>query len=135
MPRGRSPTPTVLLVDDEPAVRRLLSRHLLALGCSVLEAGDGPHALRLIEQHHDSIALVLADVVMPGMNGTELAGRVLAEYPDLRVLLISAFGLASLAPVGYRGAIVPVIQKPFHLEHLRQLIELVLDVPTTRKAK
>jgi two-component system cell cycle sensor histidine kinase/response regulator CckA len=129
MPRDDVSSPTVLLVDDEPLLRQLLARQIAALGCRVLQAGDGDEALTLVERHHGSIDLILSDVVMPRMNGTELAGRVLAAYPDLRIILMSAYSLAGLTPVGFRGAIVPVLQKPFDPDHLRQILEFALKVP------
>ena len=80
---------TVLLVEDEEPIRTLLSRNLRGLGYTVLEAEDGLEALRISEGHADRFHILVTDVVMPRMNGTELHERLREKMPDLKVLFIS----------------------------------------------
>jgi CheY-like chemotaxis protein len=75
MPRRSLPA-TVLVVDDEQLMRRIVRRQLEALGCTVMEAARGPEALRLLFETRAAVDLVLSDIVMPVMNGTELATPV-----------------------------------------------------------
>ena len=124
---GRSLQPTVLVVDDELPVLRLLRRQLEALGCTVLEAQDGPEALRLLVGRHGAVDLVLSDIVMPGMNGTELADRILADRPEQCVILMSGQAPGGLARVGRRDKIVPVLRKPVTPDQLFDLISLILQ--------
>jgi len=83
---------TILLVEDAEVVRRALAAGLAAYGYHVLEAADGPQALRLAAQHPGAIDLVLTDVVLPGMNGRELAWRLDASHAGTPVLYISGYG-------------------------------------------
>src|SRR5260370_37879092 len=81
----------VLVVEDEPAVRRLISQLLQLTGYTVLEAANGPEALHLVKQSRCPIDLLLTDIVMPGMSGGELAERLRHDYPGLRVLFTSGY--------------------------------------------
>jgi len=104
---------TILLVEDEQAVRRLVRDMLVRNGYRVLEAEGGERALQLFERHRRDVDLLLTDVVMPEMNGRELAARLLERRPDLKVVYMSGYtgdaidGSGGLEP----GAIL--IQKPF----------------------
>ena len=82
---------TVLVVEDEPAVRRLISQLLQLNGYTVFEAANGPEALHLVEQRRCDIDLLLTDVVMPSMTGVELAKRLVQYYPTLPVLFTSGY--------------------------------------------
>jgi CheY-like chemotaxis protein len=82
---------TVLVVEDEPAVRRLISQLLQLSGYTVLEAASGPEALHLVKQCQRPIDLLLTDVVMPLMSGVELAKRLVQDSPGLRVLFTSGY--------------------------------------------
>src|SRR5262245_36409653 len=82
---------TVLIVDDEPLVRDLLSRILERDGYSVLTAADGQQALQLASEHGDAIDLLVSDIQMPGMTGIELAKQLNRFLPNLPVLLMSGF--------------------------------------------
>ncbi|HEY7482057.1 MAG TPA: response regulator [Gemmatimonadales bacterium] len=121
--------PTILIVDDEDGVRQSLRRQLVAQGHSVLDAADGLQALERIRNRLGEVDLVLADVVMPVMNGTELAATLVVEYPDLPVILMSAYLPAGLTRVGVHQAVVPVLMKPFTSEQLEELIQVALDLP------
>jgi PAS domain S-box-containing protein len=114
-------TGTLLLVEDEQRVRRLVSRILRDAGYEVLEAADGAEALRIGLQHVERIDGLVTDVDMPEMSGVELARRLVEERPDLPVLYISGFGQE-----GLEGERSRFLSKPFTegliLESLRQLI-------------
>lgn len=116
---------TILVVDDDEWVR-VLARDVLATeGYRVLEASDGQDAIRVAAEHPGPIHLLLTDVVMPGMNGCELAAGLGALLPGLKVMFMSAYDrdflvARGLTPTG------PVITKPFTIEYLTRRIEMVL---------
>jgi DNA-binding NtrC family response regulator len=122
-------TGIVLVVDDQESVRALLRRELSNAGHTVLEAGDGAEALHLVRRRNGGVDLILSDVVMPHMNGTELATIVGTEFPEIPIILMSAFTPAGAARVGTGDTVVPVLQKPFDLEQLAQLVDLALEHP------
>jgi CheY-like chemotaxis protein len=99
---------TVLLVDDEGGLRRVLGIVLRNAGYEVLEAADGHEALRLAEAHAGVLDLLAADVRLPGMGGPELAARLLTLRPGLKVLLLSGDDVPAGAPGG-----VAFLGKPF----------------------
>jgi CheY-like chemotaxis protein len=130
MPRPR--TATVLVVDDLESFRVMLRRQLVSLGHTVLEAADGAEAIEVVRSRQGGLDLVLTDVVMPSMNGTEVAACICAEYPGLPVVLMSAYAPAGLTRVGFQDAIVPVLQKPFDVGQLAELIQLAVELPAKR---
>ena len=132
MPRTRSAT--ILVVDDLESVRIMLRRQLTSLGHTVLEAGDGLRALEVVRGRRGDLDLVLTDVVMPSMNGTEVAACLCTEYPGLPVVLMSAYAPAGLTRVGFQDAIVPVLQKPFELSQLAELIQVAVELPAVAAA-
>lgn len=87
--------PTILVADDEDTVRHVVGRMLRASGFAVLEAGDGREALQVVQQREHPPDLILTDVVMPLLNGGELASRVRASRPDQRILLMSTYAVRS----------------------------------------
>jgi two-component system cell cycle sensor histidine kinase/response regulator CckA len=89
---------TILLVDDEIAVRRYLSRSLAKEGYRVLEAGDGEEALAKSDGFKGDIHLLVTDVMMPVMNGKDLADRLCVMRPDIKVLFISGYSRADIWP-------------------------------------
>jgi len=126
-PRGRAET--ILLVEDEPAVRALTRQTLERHGYRVLEASHGREALRLWEEHRAAVDLLLTDLVMPeGLGGLELARRLRASKPGLKVVYTSGYsaesgGLES-EPRPDEGAF---IQKPCPPERLLEIVRLSLD--------
>ncbi len=117
---------TILLVEDEDAVRRLVRNMLTRHGYVVLDAPGGDQAIRLFERHPDRVDLLLTDVVMPGMSGRELAARLRAIRPELKVVYMSGYTGDVL---GDRSALEPgttLIPKPFSprtlLRHLREVL-------------
>jgi two-component system cell cycle sensor histidine kinase/response regulator CckA len=124
----------ILVVDDQENVRALLRRQLSDYGHTVLEAGDGAEALHLVRRRNGAVDLILSDLVMPQMNGTELASRIGVEFPGVPVLLMSAFAPAGVARVGLSESIVPVLQKPFDAVQLGELVALALEHPVSPRA-
>jgi len=130
---GKSRNGIILVVDDQEGVRALLRRELSELGHTVLEAGDGAEGLHLVRRRNGAVDLILCDVVMPQMNGTELATRIGAEFPDVPVILMSAFTPAGVARVGLSETLVPVLQKPFEPAQLAELVQLALEHPVPHR--
>jgi CheY-like chemotaxis protein len=117
---------TILVVDDDQWVR-VLTRDVLAReGYRVLEAADGQDAIRVAAEHPGPIHLLLADVVMPGMNGCELAAGLLRLLPGMKVLFMSAYDRDFLVTHGL-NPIGPVITKPFTTEYLCRRVLMALD--------
>jgi len=118
---------TVLLVEDEPVIRSLIRNLLKRCQCDVLEAGSGEEALAVCEQHDGPIHLLVADVKLPGILGPEVATRVRALRPDVRVLHISG------SP--YLGS-EPIIYKPFKVpELIAKVLELLHGNDPTPKSR
>ncbi|HET7505535.1 MAG TPA: ATP-binding protein [Kofleriaceae bacterium] len=116
---------TVLVVEDEPAVRRGVQRNLERLGYHVIAAHDGEDALRVTESL-DGIDLLLSDVVMPGIDGPELACRLRARWPTLPVLFVTGYSADRLARTGAVGPHDRVLEKPYELEQLATTIRGML---------
>jgi PAS domain S-box-containing protein len=106
-------TGTILVAEDEPALRELVRHTLEQSGYNVVEAGDGYEAVRIIEQHAGEIHLLLTDVIMPLMNGHELASRVKALRPATQVLFMSGYTDDVLAFHGIASPEIAFLQKPF----------------------
>ncbi|MGE0352824.1 MAG: PAS domain S-box protein [Gemmatimonadales bacterium] len=119
-------TGTILLVEDEGAVRQLARRILSGAGYNVLEAASGRDALRHSAQLQGKLDLLVSDVVMPGMSGPELADRLRAEQPGLPVLFISGYPDETLNRA-VAGAEADLLNKPFTAEELLDRIRLVLE--------
>jgi two-component system cell cycle sensor histidine kinase/response regulator CckA len=120
-------TETVLLVEDEPSVRRFVSRVLAAQGYRVLEASNGNEALDLARGYEGAIDLLLTDLVMPVMGGAELHESLIAERPTLRTLFMSGY---QEHPSGSHAAPVPAeraLSKPFGSSQLTQRVREVLS--------
>ena len=128
----RSGGETILLVEDNQAVRKMAAEVLHSAGYQVLVAPNGPDALRLASQHHGVIDLLLTDVVMPGMTGPELADRFAAEFPRIQLLYISGYTDDALANHGLRGHTRGVLQKPFTHEKLARRVYESLE-PVRRR--
>jgi two-component system cell cycle sensor histidine kinase/response regulator CckA len=107
----------VLVVDDEPMIRRFAARVLLEEGFGVHEATDGEEALDLIRAGVADLDVVLSDIVMPRMNGVQLLQSLSTLRPDLPVLLMSGYGTAQLADLGITSP-CGVLGKPFSAEAL-----------------
>jgi len=117
---------TVLLVEDEVAIVRLATAMLEDLGYRVVTADTPAQALRLAEIHQGDIQLLLTDVVMPGMNGRELATQVQTIYPRLKILYMSGYTANAIAHHGILGDGINYIQKPFSRTDLSIRVREVL---------
>ena len=122
-----SGTETILLVEDETAVRKLVERVLKSCGYNVLAAEDCDHALRLAADPEGGVDLVLTDVVMPAMSGRELVEALQADRPTLRVLYMSGYTDDEIMRRGLHDPSTSFIQKPFTAESLAVQVRKVLD--------
>jgi DNA-binding NtrC family response regulator len=122
---------TILVVDDEVALRRLIVRQLRIEGYKVLEAGYGMEALAVAAISREPIDLVLSDIRMPGMPGTELAQRLMSEHPGLQVVLMSAHPVDDLTFSTDCRGVITVLTKPFESKSLLALVKLVLETSST----
>jgi CheY-like chemotaxis protein len=125
---------SVLLVDDEPTVRRFASRVLREAGYEVKEAVDGLEALALIRSGVGDLCVVVSDIVMPRMNGVELLRSLSLERPRLPVILMSGYDMKQLTRLGIVSP-CSVLSKPFPPERLvqevRRCIALEASGPST----
>jgi PAS domain S-box-containing protein len=127
----RQGSETILLAEDEEAVRTL-ARHVLEMhGYQVLEAANGGAALLICERHKESIQLLITDVIMPEMSGRELAERLAQLRPDMKVLFMSGYTDNAIVHQGVLDEGANFIQKPFPTEALAQKVREVLDAPQT----
>ena len=118
---------TILLAEDEETVRRLASRVLQRAGYTVLEAADGEDALRVAGAYAGRIELLITDVVMPRMGGRDLAARLLAQRPELKVLYVSGYTDEAVARHGVLDPGTVFIEKPFTPEVLTECVRRVID--------
>jgi PAS domain S-box-containing protein len=118
---------SILLVEDEASLRQLAARALRAKGFHVMLAADGAEALRVLESHRQPLDLLVTDVVMPNMDGRELADRLRARMPGLKVLFLSGYMDDALLRRGVFEAHETLLQKPFTPSTLAQRVCEVLD--------
>ena len=107
----------ILVVDDEPALRRFAVRVLAEAGYTVLEARDGAEALEQVKASGDRLDAVVSDIVMPRLNGVELMQMLALTHPQLPVVLMSGYGVAQLTEQGI-AAPCAILPKPFPAERL-----------------
>jgi len=125
--KSRGGSETILVVEDEESVRRVVKRVLEGLGYKVLEAGDGEEALKKYGQYHGPVHLLVTDVIMPGIGGKELVNYLQKKYPNLQALYISGY---TDAAISHHGALEPgafFIQKPFTVDNFTRKIREILD--------
>jgi two-component system, cell cycle sensor histidine kinase and response regulator CckA len=122
-PVPRQGSETILLVEDEPAVRELVRRVLEATGYRVLSAGR-PSEAELVLAEEDGVDLLLTDVVMPEMSGYDLAARALEQRPELRTMFMSGY---SHSATGSQQADGELLQKPFSTDELTRAVRRTLD--------
>ena len=127
LPRG---TETILLVEDDPALREMAATLLRRLGYTVLAAANGIEALSLKQQRDTGhVDLLFTDVVMPHMSGKELADRVQALHPHTRILFTSAYTENAIIHQGVLNKGVALLQKPFTPSALARKVREALDAP------
>jgi len=122
-------TETLLLVEDEPALRELVSEFLRSAGYSVLEAGNRSEALNICRNHQGPIHVLISDVVLPGGGGPELAKAALETRPDLRVIYMSGY-TDRVVGSELTGENATFLQKPFSLEALARKLRSLLGEST-----
>ncbi len=118
---------TVLLVEDDPSILTMAKGMLERSGYTVLDAGDPGQALRLAQGHGGPIHLLMTDVVMPQMNGKELALQMRALNPEIKVLFMSGYTANVIAHRGILDEEVHFIQKPFSIRDLTVKVREALD--------
>jgi PAS domain S-box-containing protein len=123
----RSSGETVLLVEDEPAILSMGKTMLLEMGFAVLASGTPHEAIRIAEANRGIIDLIITDVIMPEMNGRELAARISSLNPGLRCLFMSGYTSDVIARSGVLEEGINFIQKPFSISDLTAKIREVLD--------
>jgi CheY-like chemotaxis protein len=123
-PEGRE---TILLVEDEPVILEMTSQMLKDFGYTVLKASSPGEAIRLAREYSGSIHLLLTDVVMPEMNGRNLARILLSLYPEMKRLFMSGYTADVIAHHGVLNEGVAFIQKPFSIQDLGNRIRGVLE--------
>ena len=124
-------TETILLVEDEANLRYLARQYLEKQGYRVIEAADGAVAMQIAVAHEGVIHLLLTDVIMPGMNGRELAQRISEIRPNVKVLYMSGYTENVIGQDGTLDAGVRLLQKPFNLRDLKSKVREVLDATPT----
>jgi PAS domain S-box-containing protein len=126
-PRIPMGTKTVLLAEDEDAVRRLASIALQSGGYTVLEARDGQEAIRIAQQHEGPIHILVTDLVMPGISGRQVADQVMLARPGMRFLLMSGYTGEMMLSHGVQDSSVAYLQKPFSPSELARKVSEVLN--------
>ena len=120
-------TETILLVEDDEVVRKLVSEVLDNEGYRLLEAANGIAALSICAQYEEPIHLLLTDVVMPEMSGRDLADRLVPQRPEMKVLFMSGYTDDVIVHHGVLDAGAAFIQKPFAPDVLARKVRDVLD--------
>jgi DNA-binding NtrC family response regulator len=118
---------TVLIVDDERNIRLTLSLALEALNISVDTASTGEEALQKLAEN--SFKLMLLDLKLPGMDGLEVLRRIVDKYPDLMVIMITAYGSIEVAVEAMKMGAMDFLQKPFDPHVVRDMVTRVLQAP------
>ncbi len=124
LPEGNE---TILFVEDEGLVRSFGIRVLKRLGYNVISASDGEEALNFAREHEEKIHLLLTDLVMPNIDGKELAKKLKEERPNIKVLYVSGYSSEITMQHGVLSDETNFLQKPFTIENLAQKVREVLD--------
>ncbi len=118
---------TILLVEDDGYVRKVASRILLKLGYKVIEAANGEQAIKICAAYSGKIHLIVTDVVMPGMSGKELVGRLSKSCPEMKIIYVSGYTDNAIVHHGVLDPGTNFLQKPFTSQTLARKIREVLD--------
>ena len=125
---------TVLLVEDEESVRELVRETLSIRGYKVLEAENGEAGLRVADSYEQRIDILITDVMMPGIGGRELAQKLAAQRPEMKVLFLSGYTEEAVLNQGPVGSGTAFLQKPFTLQNLAKKVRDVLHAGTAHSA-
>jgi len=123
---GLTGTETILLVDDDDAVRYIATRILTKLNYTVY-AAEGPDVAEDMFEKHGNIDLLLTDVIMPKSNGLDLYENLAKRCPSLKVIFMSGYANMIITEKGGRKLNAPFLQKPFSVDTITDLIRKVLD--------
>ncbi len=126
LPDVRS-APSILVVDDQPTVRRMAHRLLNEWGFRVFEAESGEEAMEVMETAHAGIQLVMVDVVMPFADGVQVARRIRDRWPGQRILYMSAHPAEVLVQYGLSELDAPFLAKPFTRDELLAKVSEALE--------
>jgi two-component system, cell cycle sensor histidine kinase and response regulator CckA len=125
---------TLLLVEDEPMVLELAARTLSSRGYRILSASDGEEALLLAAEYAGPIDMLVTDVIMPRLNGSEVAERLLEQRPEMTILFTSGYTDDAIAQHGVLDDDVNFLQKPYRPDELARRVRTLLDEDATRRA-
>ena len=117
---------TILVLEDEARVRKLVCEVLAGRGYQVLEAVRGEEAIRMAAEHHGSVHLLLTDVVMPEMSGPQVLEQIRARHPNMKVLFMSGYTDEAMVHHGILDSGAPFLQKPFLPDALARKVREVL---------
>lgn len=118
---------TILLVEDDPAVRAVAERSLRRWGYSVLSAEGGPEAIRFAQDHPEETDLLLTDIMMPGMNGLMVAEELSQIRPGIRIFFMSGYADQDLVRQGLLDPETHFLQKPFTPQELAGRVREILE--------
>jgi CheY-like chemotaxis protein len=121
---------TVLLVEDDPAIRMLITEVLDELGYGSLEAADGQSALALLESDK-RLDLMVTDVGLPGINGRQLADLAREHHPNLKILFLTGYAEHATARSAFLGPGMEMMTKPFGIAQLARKIRQMIEMEYT----
>jgi two-component system cell cycle response regulator CpdR len=119
---------TVLVAEDNPAVREFIVRSLASAGYKVTEAADGQQALEALTR--EKFTVLVTDIVMPNVDGIALAMKATRLFPDLRIVMISGYAQERMRAHNLDALVHQVIAKPFSLEEICEAVKNALSLPT-----
>ncbi len=119
---------TILLVEDDPALRKMAAEVLRDTGYKVLTAPSGADAMHIAAKHQGPLDVLLTDVVMPGMTGRELADQIVARHPRIQILYMSGYTDDTIGHHGLHGQTLRLLQKPFTHDALVRYVREALEV-------
>jgi DNA-binding NtrC family response regulator len=125
-------TETILLVEDEPSILRMTRMMLERKGYTVISAATPTQAMEKAKNHSGAIDLLMTDVVMPEMNGRDLAEEITALYPSIRLLFMSGYTSNVIAHHGILDEGVAFIQKPFSMADMTEKVRELLDIASDK---
>ena len=129
VPSATRGTETVLVVEDDPLVRKVTVRSLVAAGYRVITASNGPEALEIAASDEVSFDLLLTDLIMPGLNGLQIADGMRHDRPGLRVVYMSGYAYDVIAKAGELDPGIEILRKPFSASRLQERVRRALDSP------